>query len=320
MAQRASRRWVAALTATAAMLCSCSSDTPDLLTPVTPEKSHDRITNAGGSIFLEEISTHKWPDGGREAASYFDWIPQDARSPDRATSQQAGETAHTLAVFLADHRQALEAVGNGLLGLRKAPVGKANPQLVAAYGAALTPYLPAIAGSDGSPGFPPFQHSTPEDFARARNIFAVIATNTEAGREFVERASEDAERIAATAAHDACEPESAKHNVDSAVLRTAGILAGLADSMSNEGSGPERHQILDDISYTMAAACVSADPMPPTSQIADYMESGRLLTPDEVLQQRDEGLEDYYQSLRDYLATRDIEIEPYLEWYEKARG
>ncbi|AWT56966.1 Uncharacterised protein [Mycolicibacterium smegmatis] len=90
--------------------------------------------------------------------------------------------------------------------------------------------------------------------------------------------------------------------------------------MSNEGSGPERHQILDDISYTMAAACVSADPMPPTSQIADYMESGRLLTPDEVLQQRDEGLEDYYQSLRDYLATRDIEIEPYLEWYEKARG
>lgn len=220
----------------------------------------------------------------------------------------------------ADHRQALEAVGNGLLGLRKAPVGKANPQLVAAYGAALAPYLPAIAGSDGSPGFPPFQHSTPEDFARARNIFAVIATNTEAGREFVERASEDAERIAATADHDACEPESAKHNVDSAVLRTAGILAGLADSMSNEGSSPERHQILDDISYTMAAACVSADPTPPTSQIAGYMESGRLLTPDEVLQQRDEGLEDYYQSLRDYLAIRDIEIEPYLAWYEKARG
>lgn len=47
---------------------------------------------------------------------------------------------------------------------------------------------------------------------------------------------------------------------------------------------------------------------------------GKLLTLDEVLQRRDEGLEDYYQSLRDYPAIRDIGIEPFLEWYEKAMG
>lgn len=266
------------------------------------------------------MSTHKWPDGGQEAAAYFDWIPQQARSSNLATSQKAGETAHTLAVFLADHREALEAVDNGLFGLSKAPVGEVNPRLVAAYGAALIPYLPAIAGSDGSPGFPPFQHSTPEDFAKARNVFAVIATNPEAGREFVEQASEDAKRIAAAATHDACEPESGRDNVDSAVLRTAGILAGLAASTSDEERSPKPNQVLDDISYTMAAACVSSDRTPPDSQIANYMESGKLLTPDEVLQQQNEGVEDYYQSLRDYLAIRDIGIEPYLEWYDKARG
>jgi hypothetical protein len=50
------------------------------------------------------------------------------------------------------------------------------------------------------------------------------------------------------------------------------------------------------------------------------MESGKLLTPDEVLQQQNEDVEDYYQSLRDYLAICDVGIEPYLEWYDKARG
>lgn len=303
----------------AAALCSCSSNAPDLSTPVTPETAHDRLTSSDGNTFLEEISTYKWSDVGQAAASYFDWIPREAQPSDPTTSQQAGETAHTLAVFLADHRETLEAVPDGLFGVRKAPVGEVNPQLVAAYGAALIPYLPAIAGSDDSPGFPPFEHSTPEDFAKARNVFAVIATNPDSGREFIDQAREDAHRIAATATRDACVPVSAK-KVDSAVLRTAGVLASLADSMSNEEDSPKPYQVSDDINFTMAAACVAADPPPSSTPTANYMSSGKLLTPQEVLQQRNEGLADYYQSLRDYLAVRDIEIEPYLTRYDKAKG
>ncbi|WP_142386897.1 hypothetical protein [Mycobacterium hubeiense] len=308
---------MALVVAIAGFAAACSRQTPELPSNNDPATVHELLVGSDGVQFLAEISKYDWPDNGAKAAGYFMWIKRDATSGDGRTAVRAGETAHVIASFLADNRNDLEGISHGFLGLQHSSVGEINPDLVSAYASALTPYQVSMADDDAVDGFKPLG-----DLAASRDVFVVIATGRDAGTQFIDSAYERAAGVAADAARQACTGQEQSTSSGAKAIQTAATLSGLAAAAASSANIPTKnsHQAMDDILYAMASACVPVAETPIEGQILDYVEGRRLLTPDEIVQQRNAGLEDYYQSQRDYLYTRGLDISGFVDWYASAKG
>ncbi|ORA36339.1 hypothetical protein BST13_12395 [Mycobacterium aquaticum] len=70
----------------------------------------------------------------------------------------------------------------------------------------------------------------------------------------------------------------------------------------------------------MALACVPLDKINLDGYIVNYVKNGHLLTREQILQDPEAGLEDYYQSQFDYLANRGFAVLELSDWYRKARN
>ncbi|TFV60073.1 hypothetical protein E4P42_06810 [Mycobacterium sp. PS03-16] len=281
----------------AAVLTACSTSAPAMPSSTEPGAVHEFLTGSEAGSRLEAISTYDWPDNGAEPAAYFDWIAADATSADSTVATRAGESAHALAVFLGEEHSELESLPS---------------DLAAAYGRALTPFQGALVGDDdGIRGFG--QLGGPGDFSAERGIFSVIATNAEAGERFVESAYSRARAIAAGAAERVCRDGGAA----TAAVRQAAELSGLAASADSKRD--ERLQATDEVTHAMAVACVSVAKEPPQGRITDFIRNGVLMSP-EAAGRIDLGLEGYFQSQRDYLAARGIELNGFSDAFDAAIG
>lgn len=280
-------------------LVACSSSEPELPSSTEPSAVHQFLTDDDATSALQRISTYDWPDEGARTATYFDWIGPDATSSDPAVATRAGESAHAIATFLAD---------------KKSELGSISPKLVAAYAAALTPFQAAMVGDDeGVHGFGTL--GQPEDLSSAHAVFDVIATNPEAGRQFVDSAYDRAAAVAADAARKGCRDKAVAAAVGPPAVRTAAALSGLAASADEQVD--DRKPPLDDIVHAMAIGCLSVAEEPPRGRITDYIENGKLMPPEDVLR-RDKTLEAYYQSQRDYVANQGLSTADFYDWWRKA--
>jgi hypothetical protein len=248
-----------------------------------------------------EISTFAWPDDGAKASEYFSWIGPVATSPDKAASTRAGQSARAIA---------------GVLSENPTDASSIAPRLITAYGLALTPFQGALVGYDsGVRGFG--QLGNPGDYDAARNVFGAIATNRDTGTAFVDNAYDRALAIASSAAEKVCADRSLAEPIGTPAVKAAASLFGLAGSVTEPPR--DRPQSIDQLSYAMASACLRAAKAPPEGRITDYIENGQLMSPDQVAQ-RDSTLENYYQSLRDYIGYMGIDTSNYSRWYDEARG
>lgn len=183
-----------------------------------------KLTGSDGPRFLQQISAHAWADGGTAAADRFAWIKPDALSTDPARAQRAGEAAHTIALFLSEPKYGLANLPTGLFGLRRRSLGELNPNLLAAYAEALTPFQGALVGDlRKSPGFEVV--GDPINLASAREVFSNIDTNTSAGAAFNNAAYERVEQYLRAYAESV-----ASHDTDNLVaLQFAAGLAGVVE-------------------------------------------------------------------------------------------
>ncbi|MET7771425.1 hypothetical protein [Nocardia sp. NPDC005366] len=120
---------------------------------------------------------HRWQDDGQSAAGLFNWINEDATSPDHDTAARAGQGASAISSYVAansDHLLDLD-------GDRTESLGQRNPALLQGMAESLSPYIANMAGvPDGATlteGFTP-----PDDlrkgggwnFENAQSVFAVM--------------------------------------------------------------------------------------------------------------------------------------------------
>lgn len=283
----------------ATVLSACSTSEPVLPSSDDPVAVHAFLTGPDAATELGEINSYDWPDEGAKPASYFDWIAAEAGSHDAALAARAGESAHVLATVLGDTRSDAAIA----------------PKLVAVYGEALTPFQGAMVGFDvGTRAFG--ELGTPGDLSAARTVFAAIATNDESGARFVDSAYDRAQTIAADAAEAVCRDGTSTPAAPPAI-RAAGSLSGLAASADPKLD--ERRHAIDDVVHSMAAACLAVAKDPPQGAITRFIDNGVLQSP-EVAQKLDIGLEDYFQSQRDYLGAQGIDVTQFSKAYKIAIG
>jgi hypothetical protein len=263
-------RFALVIVAVFGLLGCTSQHRPELPPSSDTAAIADRITGPDGQAFLREITTAAWDHDGREAAELFAWIPGDATSANQASASRAGTTAHAIASFLADNRQAL--IG--------AP---ANSALWQAFSQSLVPYLYAMVGdSAGTRGFEPLD-DVDSAMKRTTSLFATMTKDPAANRSFTEAAAASAGKneaaFAKAAVADPVKP--AEHAVQAlfqAARLRALVDAGkyLADPKSPRPS-PEHAQT--EVMYQIAS--LTARPDDPHIN-SEFFKDGHLLSPNEI--------------------------------------
>lgn len=241
---------------------------------------YQTLSSTGGQEFLHQISTHAWDDGGRAAAERLSWIAADSHSADETTAQHAGQAAQAIATFLDDNKDKLLQLSAGWFGLERRSVGALNPELVRAYASALAPYQGALIGDIDAPGFTMI--GDPVGLSAARNVFAVIDTDTRAGEQFNDAAYQRAHDYLKTygQAVVGTKPE------ELVALRSAAGLAGVAVGGQRESGNPAIHiqnaqYWINWAGYEFAAA-MNARPGVPDIADKFFTADGVLKTPDQV--------------------------------------
>ncbi|WP_062994139.1 TPR repeat region-containing protein [Nocardia mikamii] len=134
---------------------------------------------------LGNLLHRHWDDHGAAMGALFSWIGTDAKASDPAVAARAGESAAGLARYLGDHVADLL----NLDGPRTASVGQVNPKAVQQISAALTPYIPNMAGvrlpGIAAAGFPAPDGSDPIG-RDAVNVFAVVGSDRDAAQQLVD--------------------------------------------------------------------------------------------------------------------------------------
>jgi hypothetical protein len=252
--------------------------------PADDSATYQLLTGPSGQEYLRQISSHDWDDKGAAAAATLSWIARDAQSADATAAQRAGEAAHAIATFLADNKDELLQLSAGWFGLQHRAVGQLNPALVKGYASALIPFQGAIVG-DVKPmrGFEIIGDGI--DLSSARNVFAVIDTNTEAGKTFNEFNEAAHQRVrgylrtyaAAAVSKDVGNLVDLQHAAD-----LAGVLAGGQRMSGNSAIDTRRAQYwINWAGYELAAA-MGARPGGPDIPDQYFTPDGRLKAPDQV--------------------------------------
>lgn len=270
---------VLALTGVLGIALVACGRAPDL--PADNTATYQMLTGANGQEFLRQLSSHDWDDGGRAAAERLSWIPRDTESTDESTAQRAGQAAHAIATFLADNKDELLRLSAGWFGLQHQSVGELNPELVRGYGSALAPFQGALVGDVKSvPGFTFIGNGV--DVSSTRNVFAVIDTNTQAGKEFNDSAYQRVKDYLRTYAEAVADGK--REGLVS--LQHAAELAGVVDGGQRESGNSAidtetpQHWI-NWANYEVAAA-IGARPGDPDIPNEFFTSDGHLRSPDDV--------------------------------------
>lgn len=260
-------------TALFALLVSCNSRSePDLPSSTDTVAIAERVTGPEGQNFLREITAAAWTDDGRRAGDLFSWIQRDAESTDRAIAVQAGATAHSVASFLADDRDALA----------NAP---ANPALWRAFAHSLAPYLgPMVGDAIGIAGFEPLD-GTASQMRRTASLFATMTKNADANRIFTDATSARVQKYEAAFAKAAvAEPMLADRGAAAQnELQYAARLRGLVAAGTYLAKPESVHftpaHAQTELSYQIAS--LTARPGDP--HIGErFFKDGQLLSPSEI--------------------------------------
>jgi hypothetical protein len=232
--RRTIARWAALMGVLILSLTACGS-APTLPADGSSAAIGALLTGTGGSTFLHDISTYGWSDGGAEAGRRFGWIGPDAASADAAAATRAGQSALVLAQFLADSYDGLVKLHSGFLGLSREPLGRRNAELLRAYAEALTPFQEAMFRADPPvPGFAPLDPPG-GNLPRSRDVFMLIDSDGQAGRQFTLAARQRADDLVRRYATDVV-LEHTKKPSDAADLDAAAALYGLADAGARQSA------------------------------------------------------------------------------------
>jgi hypothetical protein len=223
----------------------------DILAGVGRDKIavHDAFTGEHGQDYIHDLMTVQWSDDGAAAGEMFSSSAADAtvaNSADGVDTFRAnltGETMEEVAKFMASkdgHAALMDMPFNGANGVS---VGEANPELTRALAQSLSPYVQEMGGS-GDPatlGFDTDGWADPDEegpgrFEGSERVFSAIATDDEAGKTLLGRASAEVREAAAEYADDPNAGDSGSY------LRRAGVLQGLIDQATDVSS----QEIADD--------------------------------------------------------------------------
>jgi len=289
---------------------------PDL--PVDDAASYQQLTSENGQELLRRISFHDWNDEGRAAAEKFSWIARDAKSTDENVAKRAGEAAHAIASFIAANKDGLMRLSSGWFGLQHKSLGELNPDLVRGYATALTPFQGALVGDVKSvPGFAIIGDGV--DVSSARNVFAVIDTDTQAGTEFRDAAYQRVKDYL----HSYAEAASAGTRDGLVDLQHAAELAGVVDggqrASGNEAIKSETAQHWINRAGFEIAAAQGARLGDPDIPSEFFKSDGQLKSPDDVT---NNDLPRYATAMANFTARHG---QPGLRgdfrhWYEDAAG
>jgi hypothetical protein len=249
--------------------------------PTDDAATYQRLTGSDGPQFLQQITSHEWDDGGAAVAARIAWIARDAQSGDDTAAQRAGKAAHAIATFLTENEAELSRLPAGWFGLTHRPAGELNPKLVRGYASALTPFLGALVGDvKNIRGFSVIGDGI--DLSSARNIFAVIDSNTEAGNEFKDAAYQRVREYLRTYAEAIV-----RRNADNLVaLQHAADLAGVVQGGQRKGGNASietqtAQRWINWAGFEVAAA-LGARPGDPDIPDEYFMPDGTLKAPDQV--------------------------------------
>jgi hypothetical protein len=244
--------------------------------------SYERITGADGEDYLFELSSFGWEDKGQTAGASLEWIGEDWDSRDAQKASQAGEAARSLTDFLTDRQGDLLKLSTGWFGLQSHTVGELNPDLVQSFAVALSPYQGALVGDmTDLRGF-----TVPPEAAQlgdAKNVFAVIDTDTEAGTQF----RDVADKRIKDYLRQYAEGVAGTRPVDGSVLARAGTLAGVV-AAGQQASGSEAPDVqtaqhwVNWLNYELATAL---NARPGDGYLTEeFFSGGVLVSPDDVTQ------------------------------------
>lgn len=275
------RPTVAALTATLVLAFSLAACGHAPALPADDSATYQLLTGPSGQEYLRQISSHDWDDKGAAAAAALSWIARDAQAADATAAQHAIEAAHAIATFLGDNRDDLFRLSTGWFGLQHRTIGQLNPALVQGYASVLIPFQGAIIG-DVKPmrGFKIIGDGL--DLSPARNVFAVIDTNMEAGNTFNEAAHQRVRGYlrayaAAAVSKDVSNLVDLQHAAD-----LAGVFAGGQRMSGNSAIDTRTAQYwINWAGYELAAA-MGARPGGPDIPDQYFTSDGRLKAPDQV--------------------------------------
>jgi hypothetical protein len=260
------------IAALCAIVLGCTTDgEPDLPSSADISAIVERVTGPGGQEFLRDITTAKWSDDGRRAAELFTWIAQDAHSSDPSTATRAGQTAHSIASFLADARDVTA----------DAPT---NPPLWKAFAQSLVPYLGAAVGDPtGVAGFTPLD-GLDSQMRKSAEMFATLTKDTEANQIFTEAASDVAHayEVAFAKAAVAQPMKADRGDAQRELLRAArlrGLVAAGAYIADPQGGKPIALRAMTEVAYQVASLTVR----PGDPHISpEFFDGERLLPPGEI--------------------------------------
>ena len=285
---------------------------------------HDVLAAKDGNTVLHDISVYGWEDQGAKAGESFAWIERDASSDDIATSTRAGETAQVLASFLGDNQAALASISHGFLGLRHTSIGSMNPKLVAAYGLALAPFQAAMVGNtSGVHGFGPLGDITNGDYSKVVGVFAVIASDPEAGEGFIKSGYDRASALVDDAAAGCADPAAA-HAAGPALTQAGALSGSMSAAVQQPGAAALATKNLaaamNDAALAITVKCLQSEANPP-SYLREYMTGSALLTPEQVGQRKGEQfLTEYYSGLKSYVGEKKFDLNVFYTAFQMAAG
>lgn len=250
----------------------CGTRAPSI--PSNQTAIYNTLIGSGAQKFLDEISAYNWDDEGAKVANALSWIYRDAQSSDPEVAARAGSAAHSIAMYLStNHQKLMYDLPSGMLGLSKESLSARNPELLRGFAAALEPYQGAMIGkSDGTRGFDSLISA--DNYAAARNIFAVISTNTEIGNTFAVAAYQKSDDYS----------RQANQNAAGSDLRFAAALAGAVYGGAQEAANDavktrNAQQAIDYAAYNLAA---SRNPEPGDFDKSFFTADGKLKSIDQV--------------------------------------
>ncbi|MFB8005171.1 hypothetical protein [Nocardia sp. NPDC056000] len=195
---------------------------------------HDLLTNTGvpagtADTAMTNLLHHHWANDGAGVQKMLSWVQSDATyldptNTDNPIASRAGQTASTLAEYVATHKDALLNMDGGSLGA-------VNPLAAQGIGSALSPYIADLAGVDhkyvNTHDFtaPKGDLHTP-DRDGARAIFTVIDSDKNAAVAFNTKALEVSEQLQSTWVHSLLADPA---NPDWGLATKSGTIMGLVD-------------------------------------------------------------------------------------------
>ncbi|MDY6810411.1 MAG: hypothetical protein SW127_15575 [Actinomycetota bacterium] len=217
----------------------------DILAGVGRDKIavHEAFTGEHGQDFIHDLMTVEWKDDGAAAGAMFSPAAADATVANSADGYDTfranltGETMEEVAKFMASKDGYAELMDMPFQGSNGVSVGEANPELTRALAHSLSPYVQEMGGSDDpatlgfdTDGWADPGEEGPGRFEGSERVFSAIATDDEAGKTLLGRASAEVREAAAEYADDPNAGDSGSY------LRRAGVLQGLIDQATDISS------------------------------------------------------------------------------------